>query len=410
MKIKKDELVELNNKPIDLFYQGFKSSITKTSYTRKLRKILCEYLEDVLNGTFENRASQLVHKAEDEPKETMIILLTLSKMLKERTDKNKNDKDYLNPSSFNNFFKPIKKLFDMNSVSVVWKRIYATYPENDNLSESRGYSKEEIKTMLNFSQGSIDTALILVSSSSGIRVGGLEGINWGDIVPIYKIDDKLVLEITESQIDIAQVVCAMLITYRHTKNEYPAFITLEAYNSIINYKKTWIREIGKEPKDEDILFKKSGMFVRKLGESGIRSRINRLVEKSEIRKPLVKGNRRHEVPAMNGFRRFFNKVNKETLSRDSPLATLIRKEYMMNHVGLVKTDRNYFKTHILELVEDYLTAVPNLTISNEERLKADNFRLRKEKSELETTKQELEELKRDVRLIKKYAKLTPRDT
>ena len=66
MKINRDELVELNNEPIDLFYQGFKSPNTKISYTRKLRKILCEYLEDVLNGTFENRASQLVHKAENE--------------------------------------------------------------------------------------------------------------------------------------------------------------------------------------------------------------------------------------------------------------------------------------------------------------------------------------------------------
>ena len=410
MKIEKDELIELSNEPIDLFYQGFKSKATKISYTRKLKKILCEYLEDILDGTFENRASQLVHKAQDNQKEAMIILLTLSKMLKDRTQKNKNDRDYLNPSSFNNFFKPIKKLFDMNGVSVVWKRIYATYPENDNLSESRGYTKAEIQTMLKFSQGSIDVALILVSSSSGIRVGGLEGLKWGDIVPIYKIEDNLVLEIIESQVDIAQVVCAMFITYRHTKEEYPAFITLEAYNSIINYRKTWIREIGKEPKDEDILFKKSGIFVRKLGESGIRSRINRIVEKSGIRQPLVKGKRRHEVPTMNGFRRFFNKVNKETLSRDSPLATLIRKEYMMNHVGLVKTDRNYFKTHVMELVEDYLTAVSNLTISNEERLKADNFRLRKEKSELETTKQELEEVRKDIRLIKKYAKLIPKDT
>lgn len=139
----------------------------------------------MLNGTLENRASQLVHKAEDEPKEAMIILLTLSKMLKERTPKNKNDKDYLNPSSFNNFFKPIKKLFDMNGVSVVWKRIYATYQENDNLSESRGYSKDEIKIMLNFSQGTIDKALTLISASSGIRVGGLDGLKWGAILYQY---------------------------------------------------------------------------------------------------------------------------------------------------------------------------------------------------------------------------------
>ncbi|MBA4717753.1 MAG: hypothetical protein HRO68_01025 [Nitrosopumilus sp.] len=150
MKIGKDELIELDNEPIDLFYQGFKSKATRDTYTRKLKKILCEYLEDILNGSFENRAKQLVSITNNNNQESTRIILSLSKMLKNRTEKNKTDKDYLNPSSFNNFFKPIKKLFDMNGVTIVWKRIYATYPENDNLSDGRGYSKDEIKTMLKF--------------------------------------------------------------------------------------------------------------------------------------------------------------------------------------------------------------------------------------------------------------------
>ena len=56
---------------------------------------------------------------------------------------------------------------------------------------------------------------------------------------------------------------------------------------------------------------------------------------------------------MNGFRRFFNKACKESLSNESPLAALIKKEYMMGHAGLVKLDRNYFKTHVLELAAEY---------------------------------------------------------
>ena len=60
---------------------------------------------------------------------------------------------------------------------------------------------------------------------------------------------------------------------------------------------------------------------------------------------------------MNGFRRFWNKTCKESLSRDSPLGSLIKKEFMMGHTGLIKLDRNYFKTHTLELAEEYLNAV-----------------------------------------------------
>ena len=71
----------------------------------------------------------------------------------------------------------------------------------------------------------------------------------------------------------------------------------------------------------------------------------------------------------------------------------------MGHVGLVKLDRSYFKTHTLELAEEYLNAVPALTISNEFRLKAENARLRKEKDEKESNKQEISNLSEQVALI-----------
>ena len=77
---------------------------------------------------------------------------------------------------------------------------------------------------------------------------------------------------------------------------------------------------------------------------------------------------------MNGFRRFWNKACKESLSGESPLSALIKKEYMMGHAGLVKLDRNYFKTHVLELAEEYLHSVPALTISDAERLRLENAR------------------------------------
>jgi hypothetical protein len=46
--------------------------------------------------------------------------------------------DYLNLNSFANYFKPIKKLFDMNDVVISWKRVYATFPEEVNYSDGRG--------------------------------------------------------------------------------------------------------------------------------------------------------------------------------------------------------------------------------------------------------------------------------
>lgn len=171
----------------------------------------------------------------------------------ERTQKNPADKEYLNPSSIENFFKPIKKLFDMSGVGIAWKRIYSTFPESDNKQDTRGYTRQEIKTMLDFAQGAIDKAIILVASSSGVRVGGLTALKWEDVEPVYKVDDKLVFDITESEASRAQLACAIIKVYRTTNDEYPTFITPEAYNVIMNYKIFWINEIKREPKPKSAL-------------------------------------------------------------------------------------------------------------------------------------------------------------
>ena len=132
MKIRVEDLHEITSEPIKLFYDGIKSHETREKYTRTLRRILCDFLEDVLHGSFEERAAELVNKAKSNPDFTLSVLLAISRKLKQRTELPETDPNYLNPESFANYFKPIKKIFDMNGIAVVWKRIYATYPESNN--------------------------------------------------------------------------------------------------------------------------------------------------------------------------------------------------------------------------------------------------------------------------------------
>lgn len=205
MKITREELQSIKEEPIELFYQGLKSEATRSKYTRTLRRMLCETLEDILEGNFEDRARQLVSMAKANPEWAMTILLTMSKKLKERTRLDPSDKNYLNPNSIPNKFKPIRKLLEMNAVPVTWNRVYATFPEQNNNYEGRGYTREEIQRMLNFARGAIDKAIILVAASSGIREGGLV-LNWDDVAPVYKMDDKLFLEIIESQSKLSESI------------------------------------------------------------------------------------------------------------------------------------------------------------------------------------------------------------
>jgi hypothetical protein len=399
LKIYREELQQQREElPIELFYAGCKSPETKKKYTRTLQKILCDVLEDILEGTFEQRANQLVSYSQENPKWVQGVLLQLSEKLRKRTELSSDNTDYLNPTSVNNYFKPLRKLLDMNDIPISWKRIYSTFPELDNISDSRGYTLQEIQKMLQHANGAIDRAIILIASSSGIRVGGFE-LKWKDIVPVYKIDDKITFDITESQENNAEIICAMLTIYNGSSQKYPTFITPEAYDALLNYKMEWIKEVGLEPKSHEPIFKREGILPIPAKPTAIKQRMERILGRSGIRTPLVKGKRRHDVPVMNGFRRFWNKTCNETSSKDSPLASLIKKEYLMGHSGLVKTNKNYFKTQVSELIEEYLDVIPNLTISNEKRLRFENKKKTEKINKLEKQQKEIDMLKLQVKRI-----------
>ena len=442
MKLSRDDIVRSESAPpLELFVQGIKAEETREKYTRTLRQVLCGMLEEVLVGDFELRVASLVRYGREEPEWTRDLLLSLSRMLRERTKLPHAHADYLNPVSFGGYFKPIKKLFDMNDIAFPWKRIYATYPELDNVSESRGWTRQEIQLMLKSAGTPMDRAIILVCASSGIRVGGFASLRWKDLVPVYvgahgrlqlatyaggkdrdaadgdytdeKAEDgdedmmmqeqagqdrgaeqhahsdlpeeerdatiaAAIAAATSTTVIIGgkkrKVACATLRIYGGTSESYPAFITPEACRAILDYKQEWVRQAGRRPEPNDPIFKQDTVLVRPASHLSITKRVAKVLDHAGLRGSMPAGKRRHEVPMMNGFRRFWNKTCKELVSTESPLASLIKKEFMMGHTGLVKLDRNYFKTHTLELAEDYLGAVPSLTIDDTTRLREANRR------------------------------------
>ena len=115
MKIEHDDLTITRQGALELFYHEIKSKSTQDKYTRTLRRILNDVLENILQGSFEERASQLVTHTKNDPDWGMSVMLALSKKLKERSQLPKNDPNYLNPTTIPNYFKPVKKLFEMNS-------------------------------------------------------------------------------------------------------------------------------------------------------------------------------------------------------------------------------------------------------------------------------------------------------
>lgn len=327
--------------------------------------ILCDILEDMLKGDFEARAKDIVQRGRGDPDWMLDLLLSLSSKLGERTKLPKDHTDYLNPSSVATYFFPIKKLFDMNNVSVVWRRVYATFPEKDNVSDNRGWSREEIAAMLDHIRDPIDRTLVLILVSSGIRPGGLD-LKWGDLTPIYDKDGRLSVDPGEE----GEIACAAVNVYAGSPKAYAAFVTPEAYHSIVRYGRVWADTMMRQPGPDDPLFVTSNMSPSALTSNAIRARIYRMVKRAGLRDQSKKNTSRYQTQLMHGFRKYFNKMCRECLVGDS-LATLIRAEYMMGHKGLTSLDQNY-KTNMLEMAAEYVKVVPDLTINDAERLRQSN--------------------------------------
>ena len=63
MKITKDELTLVNDDALSKFYSGIKSQVTRKDYDKILKRVLCDILEDVLEGDYSQRARQICTRA-----------------------------------------------------------------------------------------------------------------------------------------------------------------------------------------------------------------------------------------------------------------------------------------------------------------------------------------------------------
>ena len=416
MEISREEIIEINETPYQLFQKGVPNKATWKSYQNMMKKIVCEYLKNILIGDnflveqqrqdmfssgkklhyrkkyydadFEVRVNELVRRAKADSKWIDSILTTITSKLMDRTKLEKTDPDYIKSTMVENNLKPLKKLFSMVAIPIAWGRMDVMInDENDIQDQSRGYTEDELEVICSFCDP-MERLMVKLGASSGIRAGAYD-LNWGHIFKVYKIDDEKYLweyeDITESVVDSYPVVCGLIRVYADSTSEYFGMVTPEWLGDLETWRRKWVKDTNQQPKDNDPLFKKSGMFVKRLSSASIRTRMVRVVEDSGVR-VYVKGvKNKFNIPLFNGSRRFFNKQNKKALSKNSKLASLIIKEYQMGHGGLIKLDKNYFKEQVEELIEEYLYTVPYVTIDKAAKKQAELDIVNNRNMELEKT-------------------------
>ena len=215
------------------------------------------------------------------------------------------------------------------------------------------------------------SAVILVLSSSGMRVGGLVGL---DMSSLEEVGDLFKITVYSGEPEEHVVFCSSegkraLSTYFDIRRRHGERIDK-------NSKAPVIRE-QYDRRDQFAI-----AHPRRLKVTAIARRLRELAEVAGIRLHihLEDGQRsssvRSDVPICNGFRRYYCKT-----LLDSGLMT--EKRWLLEGHNLLGNDASYLKVTTEDLLCQYLLAHDNLLISQEHVWKRKAEKLEVEKSQFD---------------------------
>jgi hypothetical protein len=215
--------------------------------------------------------------------------------------------------------------------------------------------------------------VLLVMVSSGIRIGAWEYLDWGHVEPV--------------EADDGSVAAAKLRVYAGEPEEYFTFVTPEAYGTLKRYMELRASHGEKVGTGSPLLrdrFQplKTGSYAgraetpRRLAPSGVKRLIEDMLWRMGLRKERK---RRHEF-SIHSLRKFFK-------TRAEQVMKPINVETLMGHsVGI---SDSYYRPTEKDIRDDYLRAVPLLTVSEAEEVRRESQLSRQE---LEGRLRQLEDL------------------
>jgi hypothetical protein len=226
--------------------------------------------------------------------------------------------------------------------------------------------------------------------SGAFRIGAWDYLKWKHVTPIK--NEKT-----------GKVISAKMIIYSGEPEEYYSFVTPEAYCALEEYMmfrknsgenitgESWlIRDVWATTEFDTFKNSTLGLvrYPKKLKASGIKSLIERAMRAQGLAKPLPNGVKRREWKSGHGYRKFF-KTRAEQVMKPANVELLSGRD--------IGVSQSYYKPTSHELMQDYMKAIPLLTISDEYRLQIENELLRgKDKDNEYIMKGKLEELKKEL--------------
>ena len=307
----------------------------------------------------------------------------------------------ITPGTAHSMIPPVKLFCEMNDIILNWRKISKLLPHGNGNAMDEAYTRELIKKMLEYSDLRAKIP-ILFMASSGMRLGGFVGLRDGDIRPIHD-------EVTGKKL-----IAAHVIVYKGTDDEYDTFISPEAFSTYEEYRNL-------RTKFGEVITKKSPILLRRfdispdgktatldntkpVALSTVAGIIRTVAYKAGIREVSENYKDRYNIKIARGFRKFFNTTLSNIRTKDGRLAIdFIRKEMMMGHalMNIHALEQNYNRADRPKmLLEDYLKAVSELTISDEERMKVEVKKLQTDISNMKSVEIELSEKDKEIQSMK----------
>ena len=374
------------------FVNSLKSKTTKFFYVRRVK-----YFMDFL-GLISNDYSKLVDQKKDRKAIENDIISFLIYLRKDR-------KISYNSASY--YLDALKKFYYVNSdYDFKWKLIKSYLGDDDDVDENndskieedRPYTKPEIQTMLKTATDIRVKIIVLLISSSGIRMGG---------VPLLKLRNLTKIE----KYNLYQIN----VYEKSKKSNYKTFCTPECASMIDTYLQ-YRKHAGEELKPESPLireqFNAEDKFKvnnpKSIGTGLVKYLVNEVLTKysalkQKLRYDYESKRKIGKNPTMltHGLRKYM-----DTEARKAGVYPDI-VEILMGH-KLPGVRSHYFKPDIQTLLEGtkeckgYVTAINDLTINDENRLSKQVQELKEKNEDAEyVIKGKLQEKDEQINLLMK---------
>lgn len=337
--------------PYSMFVYAITSPYTKESYFGRLRRFF-DFINFFKGETMDKRCNLFAHRGRNDPNWAFTNILKFMHFQKERVEKKE-----IAASTLRNYFKTIKMFCEVTEIIIQWKKITRGLPRGKRYADDRAPTLDEIYKIIEYPDRRIKP-IVYTMASSGIRVGSWDHLKWSHIFPLMG-DGKL--------------IAAKMNVYAGDDDEYMTFITPEAYLSLESWMKyrsicgehvtkdSWVmRDLwnsAKLPRKEE---KGKIQDPIKLQSIGIRRLVERALWAQGIRTELESGKRRHEFQTDHGFRKWY-----KTQCEIGGMKPINIEKLMGHSIGI---SDSYYRATEKDLLDDYLKAVPVLTIGSEYRL------------------------------------------